>query len=320
MTSAPTAPSPDRATFRAPDAQATLEADGWRPLPPLERSTVEGLRAFAASVANCERPGARRPQDAAFTMLHEPEDVRRTTWQVLVREVFDQVAPDLERYRPVIANLIRKDPGGGLVPVHQNWSMVDEGAFRSISLWFALDDVDVHNGALYVVSGSHDRFRSVRGSWGDTKWSGPGCAEHVLEIARPLPCPAGGGFAFDDALVHGSHPNEHHEARVAVQVICVPQEARLLYLTDLSDEIAEVEDVDPTYFFDFWGWRGRSHGARTLGTVPIRKPVYDRADFDAILDGAADAETVLRDGARWPFATSAQPTENLTGEVPRAEP
>ena len=41
----------------------------------------------------------------------------------------------LDNYSPIIVNLFNKEYGTGEVPIHQNWTFVDEKEFTSVSVW-----------------------------------------------------------------------------------------------------------------------------------------------------------------------------------------
>ena len=44
------------------------------------------------------------------------------------------LAETLVDYEPLIVNLFFKEPGKGEVPIHQNWTFVDESQYTSVSI------------------------------------------------------------------------------------------------------------------------------------------------------------------------------------------
>ncbi len=48
------------------------------------------------------------------------------------------------------------------MPIHQNWTFVDEDKFTSVSVWVPLCDVSRFNGTLEVVPKTHNTLTKYR--------------------------------------------------------------------------------------------------------------------------------------------------------------
>ena len=59
---------------------------------------------------------------------------------------------------------IVKDPGETPFKVHQDWNVVDEKENFAINVWIPLHDITLNEGGLWLVEGSHNIKRNVRGS------------------------------------------------------------------------------------------------------------------------------------------------------------
>lgn len=134
----------------------------------------------------------------------------------------------------------------GEMPIHQDWTVVDESRFCSVTIWCALQDTDERNGAMQVIAGSHrfsdalrsptlpDPFRDIH-------------AEMRADL-RTMPLKAGEAIIFNQALLHASPPNTSAEPRIAVTYGLIPQEAELLFYH--QDEDGQVEKYAvPDHFF-----------------------------------------------------------------------
>jgi phytanoyl-CoA hydroxylase len=98
-------------------------------------------------------------------------------------------------------------------PWHQDWYYW-KGSHK-VSVWIALDDVNIENGCLKVVPGSHkDRFNHE-----DLREDG--FSKSVLpdyiktDQVKSLPVNRGSIIILDDLTLHASHPNTSGEDRWA---------------------------------------------------------------------------------------------------------
>lgn len=158
----------------------------------------------------------------------------------------------LADYRAVVGNCVVKEHSraGTEVPVHQDWTFVDEAIMRSVNVWCPLVDTNSINGALRIFKGSHRFVPVLRGPFfpnpyvdlASTIGSG-----HMTEV----PMRAGEAIIYDHSLVHASPPNLSGVTRVAVNLVLVPREAQIIHcFLDRSDPHArpEVYEVDDEFF------------------------------------------------------------------------
>lgn len=181
----------------------------------------------------------------------------------------------LNNYKPFIINLFNKQSGLGEVPVHQNWTFVDEEHFTSLSLWCPLQEVSRENGTLEVVPGTHKVICNYRGPsipWVFTKLN------QLLIDKYMIPCNLhiGQVVILDDSIIHYSGVNRSDVDRKAIQLILKPSETPLIhcYISNKGKETINIIDVDDDFFFDFDMWKQPQQG-RNLRHVP-----YTLKDID----------------------------------------
>ena len=132
----------------------------------------------------------------------------------------------------------------GEVPLHQDWSFVDDQRWRSYNVWAPLADVDEGNGCLQLVAGTHTSARQPRAAGSAFFYADlePMLRQHL----RSVPLRAGEAVIFDHCLFHCSPPNASDQLRVAATAALLPQEAPMLYYhatrDDGSVEVYEVPD------------------------------------------------------------------------------
>jgi hypothetical protein len=158
------------------------------------------------------------------------------------------------------------------LPIHQDWSFVDETRFESLGIWCPLIDVGRGNGCLRVVRGSHRLNGKPRGMT-----TPPAYKELFSSIDDRcftyVTMRAGQAILFSQRLFHGSTSNGHEQDRVAAYGILVPIESELLFhFQDLANnpdklEVFHVSDNFLTKYFPGAPLDDESLGARRLGLI-----------------------------------------------------
>ena len=99
---------------------------------------------------------ARHCGGFSSTVLINDAGMRTDIHRALLPDVETATKAALSDYRVVFCGFVNKDPGSTmLMPLHQAITMTDESRRPAISLWAPLIDVDVANGCLVIVPGSH---------------------------------------------------------------------------------------------------------------------------------------------------------------------
>jgi hypothetical protein len=157
----------------------------------------------------------------------------------------------LFRYKPLIINIFDKEPGKGEVPVHQNWTFVDEDLSTSVSVWIPLVDVSRANGTLEVVKGSHKvlcKYRSPSLPWVFDELNDILKAKYL----QPFELCVGQAAIIDDGILHWSSENKTNTVRTAVQLIMAPEEVDTIhYHHPKGSAEVEVYKVDPLFFMQY---------------------------------------------------------------------
>jgi ectoine hydroxylase-related dioxygenase (phytanoyl-CoA dioxygenase family) len=286
----------ERRVFRDDALQEEFGRVGYVVVPLLSASEVALLRDAYAAAADAPEgvnsPGAYNDQFAEFSMIHSRPDFRRTARELIEPVLVPHTDALLVDYRPLISNFVNKPPGKGVVPAHQNLSVVDERRYQSLSVWVALVDAVVGNGAMSMLDGSHRSLRGRRGMWAYQVFSAIE-DEDLSEYLTPIEVPAGHAVILDDAVVHYSPPNTTDERRLAIQFVMVPSEADAISFQQVGgdDEVAEVAmwRVQPEFYFEFWDGHGDERYAEPLGHIDVPLPKLDAATLRALLRPEADS-------------------------------
>ena len=140
-----------------------------------------------------------------------------------------------------------KAPGTSeLLPLHQDWSVVEEDLYQSAYIWCALVDISPERGAIFVLPGSHRYFDNLRSGSMPSPRIPPGGP--LAELVVDLPLRAGQAIAWSDRLFHGSHPNRTSLPRFACTGRVNEEGAGLVYYHRTDEEHVVVLEVDPVWW------------------------------------------------------------------------
>lgn len=125
--------------------------------------------------------------------------------------------------------LIKEKGDESAVPLHQDWTYVNEEEFFSMNIWVALEDVTPNNGALFLIPYSHKIFSGyLRPSP-----SYPIPFEKIKRLLslfkRSVFLKAGDSICFDNRTIHGSYPNMSDNERLVFVATIFSCKAKLLH-------------------------------------------------------------------------------------------
>ncbi|MFO0947792.1 MAG: phytanoyl-CoA dioxygenase family protein [Planctomycetota bacterium] len=170
-----------------------------------------------------------------------------------VKKVYESRLGDfLHQYRVCMGNFMVKEPSDPTseMPLHQDWSFVDEPELVAVHVWCALVEMTSDNGCLAVVPGSHHLTDPMRAFADDCPF------RETFPLLRDrylveIPMQPGQAVFYDGSLVHGSRDNQSKTRRVAAQCICVPQEAKLSHFWRVSPTQVEKYEVQDEFFLRY---------------------------------------------------------------------
>ena len=262
--------------FQDAALQKRFDEQGYIVLPFLNEPEVQALRQHYRKL-HPEDPG-----QGFHSTTFSPDTAYKT-------ELFDGIAAVMnpkvgETFQDVKklgGSFLVKYPGNpGNMPVHQDWTFVDEGIFRSVTIWIPLEDVNAQNGAITVLPGSHEYTRTLR-----APTLPPVFREVDAEIRskmKTLKMKAGEAFIFDHSLLHASHLNQSDQPRIAVTYGLVHETASLrYYYRDKNAPTGEVEHYEmPNDFFLTYHTVGeRPEMGKLTDTIHLEFPQVTTAEF-----------------------------------------
>lgn len=260
-----------------PERQRLLEEDGYfiiRGL--LCREEIDGLLELFNSHYN--------PVGHTHHLWNSLCDIPHDESAVLSGSILDIVKPRLERHFkdfrcPAATFLVKNAVEESEVPLHRDFSVMDESAFSYLNIWIPLIDTDSQTGQLYVLPGSHRFFDYPLPH--NSVWSYQQYQDLMLPHCHMIDAKAGDMVVYSDKVPHGSTGNRTGSARPVVHFGLLHPDAKLLYhyLDEQTGEVTVYEVPYPFFFENTWGNQD--------GRFPIHgKYRFDPPEFseDEILD------------------------------------
>lgn len=197
---------------------------------------------------NSNAPADDRP----FTISNWNNDAahRTSTYNFITAKLSNVANKYLADYKPVMGVFtIKKPDSQSDMLLHQDWSLVDETKYRSVSIWVALCDMTYENGNLQVAEGSHIYCPYPRGMNVPVPFESIRAEMHKQALTN-VPLKKGDAIVFEHRLIHASPPNNSSNVRLAAVVALIPDEAELIhyYKQPDNDRQLEVLQMDETRF------------------------------------------------------------------------
>jgi hypothetical protein len=178
------------------------------------------------------------------------------------KELIPTLSKHFKDFNFLVSNFVIKYNGKeGELPLHRDWSIVDENKHNSISLWIPLVDITDENGKIGFVKGSHKSANKYRSpSKSETLYS----KESQLDINYLL-LKKGEIVAFYPSTLHTSKPNLTSNVRIAITVLLTPKSVSTLHFfyPSQSNYLAYAYYVNKDFFLTY-----------KLGSIPKTKLAF----------------------------------------------
>ena len=221
--------------------QSSFELNGYVTIPLLSKEEIEILS------TNLEKELAQTPEGFYSTSFNENEELKERLNLKIESIVSSNIKTILNPHQKLGSCYLVKTPGEkGEMPLHQDWTVVDEDRFESVTIWIPLVNVNQKNGALQVVPGSHKFTNKLRSPLFDNPLKE--IEEELRADLVDIELQAGEAIIFNQALIHASPPNLSSTNRVAVTYGLIAEEAQLLFYYKNQEGKGEKYEVPIDFF------------------------------------------------------------------------
>lgn len=195
------------------------------------------------------------PNAAAFHTTHFAEDkvYKKEIHTAITKALQPGITDLLLNYQPVLGNyMVKEGRGTGPMPLHADWTYVQEPQHASISIWVPLVDTNEENGCIGVIPFSQHLSHPIRGPR-ILQWEYPTNDKLISAMGKLLPMKAGQALIYDHRLLHYSPANNSPHVRPAVNLSLVPCNVRVIHYTvPLNEHQLHLYDVTSNDFYIYY--------------------------------------------------------------------
>jgi ectoine hydroxylase-related dioxygenase (phytanoyl-CoA dioxygenase family) len=262
--------------FKNPELQQKFDKDGFVVISLLESDDVNKLAALYKEVQPESFKGF------SSTIYNQDITLKKSTSEKIGSIVRQRIDNYFGVFRPLGSSFLCKTPGeDSIMPVHQDWTIVDESVFDSITVWMPLVDVDKRNGAMKVLPGSHkfsDALRSptLHGVFQNIH-------PQIEEKMQWLKVKAGEAVVFSQALLHASPPNLSENERVIATFGLVHEQAKLSFVHRNNEGLVEQYAIDDDFFLTY----------NNIGQAPVNATLLKTFEYNDTLWTASDLNNAI---------------------------
>ena len=227
--------------FNNEDLQQQFDKDGYIVVPFLSNEEVVRLKNLYADIT------AQIPASFHSTSFSTDDALKQKITNEVETIYADKAKVFFHDIKKLGSSFLTKPTGiTGTMPVHQDWTVVDETLFYSLTVWVPLQDVNENNGAIKVLPGSHRFSKTLRSPNMPNEFDG--VSETISAQMKTLNMKAGEAFIFNHALLHASTLNQSTSPRVAVTYGLIPSQAKLyLYLKNEENKVEKYSMPDDMF-------------------------------------------------------------------------
>ena len=285
--------------FRETALQTEFDRDGFVVIDLLDDEVVAELKAFYNALPHAPVPA----HGFQVSLDNESTEFVRRVSERLQAAAAPGISRHFTNHQIITGSFVTKDENPiGVVPPHQDWTLVDESRFDSATIWCPLIDVNADNGARAVLKGSHRLYDHVRPS-PSPQYAPPFRTEllTIFPYMTVVPLRAGQALVFNHQTVHASPPNTTRDRRLAFGVGVTHRDAQLVHhylLPGQPEPLTEAYEVTPAFFLAHNNARlsalhtrgERPTGLKSLGTFPVRSKHYDTKQLVERMEAAGNRE------------------------------
>jgi hypothetical protein len=270
--------------FQDPELQAKFESQGYVKIPFLTQDEVAHLvNLFWELHPTLDTKGFQSSSYSNdYSYKKKASDLVTAVFKPHYEKIF-------KNYRAFGSAYLYKQPDTySELPVHQDWTIVDEEQYVALNIWVPLIDVTSFNGALHVMPGSHyGVLKPLRCPTLPMFFDG--YEQLMIANSIPMEVKAGEAVVLNQSIVHYSPPNKSDKIRIAITsgVMSATPKMNFHYCPDRSKNEVEVFEMEDDFLISFENFYEailkRPLMGKSLGMKPYNIPLLNESELHEML-------------------------------------
>ncbi|PCH95432.1 MAG: hypothetical protein COB85_04560 [Bacteroidetes bacterium] len=237
-----------RQIFRDRQLNHDFDRDGYAIVPMLDETDVEQLRDLYNSNTNREFG-----EGFHTSFLSKDVDFKKLVYQKFAELFNNKLNECLNDYRVLFTHYLIKEPNTHFhFDLHVDATTVDESRHTAVTIWCALEDINEHNGGIFVWKSGHKFINGYR----TVSVHNP-VAENIRDLVKErgnessIVLKKGEAIIMDQKLPHGSMPNVTGNRRIAAGLHLVPKDAEcIMCFEDKDHNMSVYKIIDDDFYLN----------------------------------------------------------------------
>ncbi|MEY3501560.1 MAG: hypothetical protein RL308_3233 [Bacteroidota bacterium] len=230
--------------------QATFDRQGFVIIPDflLKEEVIHMDRFFDEMHPNL-------PNDGFFAGSYSPDMAYKQKVSKEIKHIYHRAYETFFKdYTPFGGAFLFKMPSENSdLFIHQDWTVVDESKHLALNIWVPLCDINMENGALMVIPGSHfANYPTLRAP--TMRYFFDHDIKTTMQQLEPIIVKAGTAVVLNQSLVHYSPPNRSGTIRKAITSGLKTKDAQMIFhFSDPQKPSLQIEnfEVGDDFFIQF---------------------------------------------------------------------
>lgn len=230
-----------------------LKENGFFITPVLESSEIQNAIDLVQAIP------FKQKREGFKNIVHlDSYNDRKAIHRAIVNLLYPRIEALFSGYVPFIGSFaIKYQSETNNVPLHLDWSVLDEQVATSYNIWIPLQDVHEQNGCMGLLEKSHRFKPTIRGSLINHIATTEYCDQPILACMlktyqnQTLPMKAGEALIYNHRMAHYSHPNFQEEPRLAISMVIVPRGTSPIHYHFEKDQSVSIFKSNTEFYLTY---------------------------------------------------------------------
>lgn len=230
--------------FKNIDLQNQLNKDGYVVLSLLSKEDLNNLKQlYNNTIAQKSKHDL---YESSRMNEKETNDKINSTIQQVIEPYVNDIFQDFTFYGGTF--MIKVKDKSTELPLHQDWSVLEENLYHNLLFWIPLHDVSKENGTIFLIKGSHNYYDIYRsGSYTSKRINRKKLPQNYITTIN---LKAGEVLIYSTKIFHGSYQNKSVEDRKVATAMITSKNAPLTYYHKKSETEAEMYYIKPESYLN----------------------------------------------------------------------